>query len=394
LLATSGIIHYGESRARTLQMTRIYLSPPDLRTSERSLVAAAIDGNWVAALGPDVDAFSSELAARCGVAAAAAVSSGTAALHLALLLAGVGPGDAVLAATLTFAASVNPVRYLDGIPAFIDVDASTWTLDPELLEQDLLDRAKTGRLPKAVVAVDLYGQCADYERIEQSCAAYDVTLIEDAAEALGSTAFGRPAGSFGGFGVLSFNGNKIITTGGGGALLSDDAHAIERARFYATQARDPAPHYQHSQIGYNYRLSNLLAALGRGQLETLEQRVDARRAIFTRYEAALGDLPGVAFMPEAPYGRSNRWLTTLTVDPDAFGATREDVRLALEGADIECRPLWKPMHLQPVYADCACVGGAVAEGLFEHGLCLPSGSSLTPSEQNRVVDVVRGTCRV
>ena len=277
-----------------------------------------------------MDAFERELAERCGVAACAALSSGTAAVHLALLLAGVGPGDEVLCSTLTFAASVNPVCYLGGTPVLVDCDAATWNIDPGLLEMELEARAGEGRLPKAVVAVDLYGQCADYGRIEAMCERHGVVLIEDAAEALGATAYGRPAGSYGRFGVLSFNGNKIITTGGGGALVSDDVEGIARARFFATQARDPAPHYQHSQIGFNYRLSNLLAAVGRGQLRTLDQRVEARRANFARYTAGLGDLPGITFMPEAPYGTSIRWLTALTIDPDAFGASREEVRLALE----------------------------------------------------------------
>lgn len=371
-------------------MTRLYLSPPDLGTAERSFVADAFDSNWVAPLGPHVEAFERELAERCGVAACTALSSGTAAVHLALLLGGVGPGDEVVCSTLTFAASVNPVRYLGGVPVFVDADSTTWNLDPDLLESELKTGARQGRLPKAVVAVDLYGQCANYGRIEAMCERYGVPLIEDAAEALGATAFGRPAGSFGRFGVLSFNGNKIITTGGGGALLSHDVKAIARARFFATQARDPAPHYEHSQIGFNYRLSNILAAIGRGQLLTLDRRVRARRANFARYVAGLGGLPGIEFMPEAPYGLSNRWLTTLTIDPEAFGATREDVRLALEAVDIESRPLWKPMHLQPVFAGCRAVGGKVAEGLFNWGLCLPSGSSLTSAEHERVVEIVRG----
>jgi len=374
-------------------MSRLYLSPPDVGAAERALVAEAFDSNWVAPLGPHVEAFERELAERCGVAACGALSSGTAAVHLALLLSGVGPGDEVLCSTLTFAASVNPVRYVGGTPVFIDADRASWNLDPDLLESELEGREKRGRPAKAVVAVDLYGQCADYGRIEELCERHDVVLIEDAAEALGSTAFGRPAGSFGRLGVLSFNGNKIVTTGGGGALLSDDAEAIARARFLSTQARDPAPHYEHTQIGFNYRLSNVLAAIGRGQLQTLDRRVEARRANFARYVAGLGDLPGIEFMPEARYGVSNRWLTTLTIDPDAFGANREDVRLALEADDIESRPLWKPMHLQPVYAGCLVVGGNVAESLFDRGLCLPSGSSLTPAQHERVVAIIRGVHR-
>jgi pyridoxal phosphate-dependent aminotransferase EpsN len=287
-------------------------------------------------------------------------------------------------------ASVNPVRYVGATPVFVDCDAATWTIDPDLLEEVLKQRATTGSLPKALVAVDLYGQCADYGRIETLCEQYDVTLIEDAAEALGSTAYSRPAGSFGDFGILSFNGNKIITTSGGGALVSDDTDAIRRARFLATQANEPeVPHYQHSEIGFNYRMSNICAAIGRGQLATLDERVAIRRGHFDAYVAGLGDLPGVAFMPEAPYGRSNRWLTTLTFDPNAFGATREDVRFALEAQNIESRPIWKPMHLQPLYADAEMIGGGVSEAIFQGGLCLPSGSSLTPTDRARVIDIIR-----
>jgi pyridoxal phosphate-dependent aminotransferase EpsN len=374
-------------------MSRVFLSPPEVGVAERALVAEAFESNWVAPLGPHVDAFERELAERCGTAACAALSSGTAGVHLALLLAGVGPGDWVACSTLTFAASVNPVRYLGADPVLVDCDSATWNMDPDLLQADLEASTRKGELPKAVVAVDLYGQCADLRRIEALCDTYRVTLIEDAAEALGATAYGRPAGSFGRFGVLSFNGNKIITTGGGGALVSDDVEAISRARFYATQARDPAPHYQHSEIGYNYRLSNVLAAIGRGQLRDLDRRVAARRANFDRYMAGLGDLPGISFMPEASYGRSTRWLTTLTIDPDAFGASREDVRLALEAHSIESRPLWKPMHLQPVFAGCRAVGGNVSEHLFDWGLCLPSGSSLTPAQHDRVVEIIRSAHR-
>ena len=374
-------------------MTRVYLSPPDVGVAERTLVAEAFESNWVAPLGPHVDAFEKELAERCGTAACAALSSGTAGVHLALLLAGVGPGDWVACSTLTFAASVNPVRYLGADPVLVDCDSATWNMDPDLLEAELEAAAHGGELPRAVVAVDLYGQCADLERIEAACDRHGVTLIEDAAEALGATAYGRPAGSFGRFGVLSFNGNKIITTAGGGALVSNDVEAIARARFFATQARDPAPHYQHSQIGYNYRLSNVLAAIGRGQLRDLDRRVAARRANFDRYVAGLGDLPGVSLMPEASYGRSTRWLTTLTIDPAAFGATREDVRLALEAQSIESRPLWKPMHLQPVFEGSRVVGGKVSEHLFDWGLCLPSGSSLTPAEHDRVVEIIRSAHR-
>jgi dTDP-4-amino-4,6-dideoxygalactose transaminase len=372
---------------------RIFLSPPHMGTDELRLLEEAFRSNWIAPLGPHVDAFERELAAAVGVAHAAALSSGTAALHLALLLLGVEAGDEVLCSDLTFAASANAVTYVGARPVFVGCDAATWTLDPDLLEEELAAAARRGRLPAAVIAVDLYGQCADYERIGAACEHHGVPLVEDAAEALGASYQGRPAGAFGRFGVFSFNGNKIITTSGGGMLVSDDGEAIARARYLASQARDPAPHFEHSEIGFNYRLSNLLAAVGRGQLRVLEERVRARRRNFARYVELLGGLPGVAFMPEAPYGRCNRWLTCLTIEPALFGATREDVRRALEAEDIESRPVWKPMHLQPVFRDCRVVGGAVGARLFESGLCLPSGSSLADADLERVAGIVRGCCR-
>lgn len=367
---------------------RIYLSPPHVGGLERKFVADAFDSNWIAPLGPHVEAFEAELARECGVSEAVALSSGTAALHLALLLVGVDRGDEVICSTLTFVASANPICYTGARPTFIDCDPNTWTLDPDLLDEFLETRARQGRLPKAVVCVDLYGQCADYERIEMACEQNGVVLIEDAAEALGSAAYGMPAGSFGSFGILSFNGNKIVTTSGGGALTSDDGDAVARARFLASQARDPASHYEHSELGYNYRLSNVLAALGRGQLAVLEELVAARRANFAHYVAGLADLPGVEFMPEAPYGTSNRWLTTLTIDPDVFGATREDVRLELDRYNIESRPIWKPMHMQPIFDTALAIGGQVAEELFERGLCLPSGSALTQADRERIIEIV------
>ena len=373
-------------------MTRIYLSPPHMSGEELTLLQEAFASNWIAPLGPHVDAFERELADRVGVAHACALSSGTGGLHLALLNLGVGAGDEVLTSTLTFSATANAITYVGARPVFIDSDDRSWNLDPALLAQELEDRAKKGQLPKAVVTVDLYGQCADYDPILEACARYDIPVLEDAAEALGATYRGRHAGSLGVMGVFSFNGNKIITTSGGGMLVSDRKDWIDRARFLSTQARDPAPHYEHSTIGYNYRMSNLLAAVGRGQLRALGQRVKARRAVFDRYFSALHDLPGLAFMQEPDYGTGTRWLTCLTVDPEAFGATREQIRLALEAKDIEARPVWKPMHLQPVFKNCRVVGGAVAERLFEKGLCLPSGSSLSPNDQDRVIEIVRG-CR-
>jgi pyridoxal phosphate-dependent aminotransferase EpsN len=324
-----------------------------------------------------------------GARAALALASGTAALHLALQLVGVGPGDEVLVSTLTFAGSVYPICYLGARPAFIDSERASWNMDPDLLAEALAARARQNRLPKAVVVVHLYGQCADLAAIAGLCAHYGVALVEDAAEALGATYGGRSPGSVGRMGIFSFNGNKIITTSGGGMLVSDDAALVARARKLATQAREPAPHYEHHEIGYNYRMSNVLAAIGRGQLAVLAERVAARQRIFADYQVRLGDLPGLSWMPEAPWGTHSRWLTTLTIDPAQFGADAETLRLALEAENIEARPVWKPMHLQPVFAGCACFGGEVAEDLFRRGLCLPSGSSLTGADLARVTAVVR-----
>ena len=356
---------------------------------ERALLLDAFDSNWIAPLGPHVNGFEEEMAQALGVAHAAALSSGTAALHLALLMLGVEPGDKVICSSMTFAASSNAIRYCNADPVFIDCEASSWNMDPALLAEELGSMAAAGDLPKAVMTVDLYGQCCDYDIIEPICEKYGVPLLEDAAESLGATWGEKKAGSFGKMAVLSFNGNKIITTGGGGMLLSDDEAYVKRARHLATQAREPAPHYEHKDIGYNYRLSNLLAALGRGQLRVLTQRVDRRRAINQRYQERLGDVPGVVFMPEAAGGRSNRWLTCLTIDSAIVGVEHETIRLGLEKHDIESRPVWKPMHLQPVYRDCRFVGSGVSDGLFEKGLCLPSGSSMSDEQVDRVAGLVR-----
>lgn len=371
-------------------MTRIYLSPPHMAGPELGLLREAFESNWIAPLGPHVDGFEREFARVVGVGHAAALASGTAGLHLALLLLGVGADDDVLCSDLTFAATAFAVTYVGARPVFVDCDGESWNMDPGLLEETLEARAREGRLPKAVIVVDLYGQSADWDPILAVCERYGVPVIEDAAEALGATYKGRPVGGFGRFGVFSFNGNKIITTSGGGMLVSDDGEAIARARFLASQARDPAPHYEHSTIGFNYRMSNLLAAVGRGQLRVLEERVEAKRRVFSWYEELLGSVPGLEFMPEAEFGRSTRWLTCLTIDPESFGASREDVRRALEAEDIESRPVWKPMHLQPVFSGCEVVGGEVSEKLFEEGLCLPSGSSLEQHDLERIVEVVRG----
>lgn len=368
---------------------RIYLSPPQLSGQENDRLEAVLASNWVAPLGPEVEGFEHDFSEYCGGLHALALSSGTAALHLALQLAGVGPGDEVLVSTLTFVASVSPVNYLGASPAFIDSETTSWNMDPALLSEALELRARKGRLPRAVVVVHLYGQSANLEPIIDACARHGVPLIEDAAECLGATYQGRIPGTLGRAGIFSFNGNKIITTSGGGMLVSPDEALIQHARKLATQAREKAPHYEHVELGYNYRLSNVLAAIGRAQFRTLEERVLARRRNFAFYRAALGNLPGLRFMPEAPWGRHTRWLTTLTIDPGLFGADRETVRLALEAEDIESRPLWKPMHLQPVFRSAPTVGGAVAERLFANGLCLPSGSGLTESQLSRVTEVVR-----
>ena len=369
-------------------MSRIYLSPPHVFGDERALVADAIDSNWIAPLGPHVEAFEAEFSAVTRVPHAVSLSSGTAGLHLAMRLLDVQPGDEVICSSLTFSASANPITYERATPVFVDCDG-TWTLDPNLLEDALKAATGRGAAVKAVIAVDLYGQCADYEAICAICDRFGVPLVEDAAEALGTMYRGRPAGGFGRVGVFSFNGNKIITTSGGGMLVSHDKHLTDRARFLATQARDAAPHYEHSAVGFNYRLSNILAAVGRAQLRTLPERVQTRRAIFERYFAALGEVPGIEFMPEAPYGISNRWLTCITIAPERCGRTREDVRIALEAENIESRPLWKPMHRQPVFAGCRMYGGRLSEHLFERGLCLPSGSSLTVADQHRIIAIVR-----
>ncbi|WP_375765472.1 aminotransferase class I/II-fold pyridoxal phosphate-dependent enzyme [Archangium gephyra] len=368
---------------------RIYLSSPHLGPYERGYVDEAFASNWIAPLGPHVDAFQAEFSRCTGAPHALALSSGTAALHLALQLVGVSPGDEVLVSTLTFSATVNPIRYLGATPVFIDSERTSWNMDPSLLSEELEARARSGRLPRAVVVVHLYGQSADMDPILAACERYGVPVVEDAAEALGSTYKGRVPGTLGRAGIYSFNGNKIITTSGGGMLVSPDEALVQHALKLATQARDPAPHYQHSEIGYNYRLSNVLAAIGRGQLRVLEDRVAARRRNYELYASALAEMPGLSFMPEAPWGRHTRWLTALTIDPAHFGADREVVRLALERENIEARPVWKPMHLQPVFASFARRGGGVAEELFRNGLCLPSGSNLTTNDLGRVVEVVR-----
>ena len=355
------------------------------------MLVEAFDSNWIAPLGPHVDAFEREFADEVGVPTAAALSSGTAGLHLALLMLGVGPGDEVVVPTLTFVATANVVKYVGADPIFVDSDTTTWNLDPERLEALLRARAERGALPAALIGVDLYGQCADWQAIEEICGRYDVPIVEDAAEALGATYAGRAAGSFGTMGVFSFNGNKIITTSGGGMLVSNDPTYTEQARRLATQARDPAPHYQHSVLGFNYRMSNLLAAVGRAQLRSLPTKVARRRAVNSAYRDQLAEAAGIAFMPNAPQGEPTNWLTVVTIDEQRFGASPTQIREHLESLDIEARPAWKPMHLQPYYADCEVVGGEVAEHVFATGLCLPSGSAMSDADIERVVRGVLDT---
>ena len=383
----------------TILPTRIFLSPPHLGGEELPLIQEALASNYIAPLGPMVDAFEREFSTYVKISGALAVSSGTAALHLALRVLGVGPGDEVLASTLTFIGSVNPIRYQGATPVFIDSDRSTWNMDPDLLAEALQQSAALGALPKAVIPTDLYGQCSDYDRIMEICGSYGVPVVLDAAEALGAryyTSGGQReihAGVGAKAAIFSFNGNKILSTSGGGMLVSEDQDLIAQARFLSQQARDPAPHYEHSQIGYNYRLSNILAAIGRGELRVLDERIRKKREIFEYYHWALADLPGLEFMPEAPYGQCTRWLTAVLVTPHSFGADRETLRLALETENIESRPVWKPMHLQPVFQGCRVFGGDVSADLFHRGLCLPSGTAMTEEDLARVVRVIRKTAR-
>lgn len=365
-------------------MSRLYLSPPHLSGAELEQVQEAFASNWVAPLGPKVEAFERAFSETCGLAHCAATCSGTAAMHLALRLLGVGPGDLVLASSLTFVASVGPAVQLGAEPAFVDSDRATWNMDPDLLAEALAEFTSQGRRVKAVIPTDLYGQCADYDRLLAVCEAYDVPLVADAAEAVGATYKGRHAGSGARAAIYSFNGNKIITTGGGGMLASDDEALVREARRLSQQARDPGPHYEHSTLGYNYRLSNVLAAIGLGQLGVLPERVARRRAVFEEYRDILGQTPGLTFVPEAAYGRSNRWLSVVLVDREVFGAGPEELRQALEARDIEARPVWKPLHLQPVFAGTRVFGGAVSADLFARGLCLPSGSAMTRADVERV----------
>ena len=355
---------------------------------ELKYVLEAFETNWVAPAGPHIEAFEKELGLYNGIEHCAVLSSGTAAIHLALIILGVEQGDEVLCSSFTFSGSCNPIRYVGGTPVFIDSEADTWNMDPDLLDEGISDRIKkTGRKPKAIIAVHLYGMPAKIERIMEVARKYDIPVIEDAAEAIGSTYKDQYVGTFGDIGIFSFNGNKIITTSGGGALVSGNLEWVKQARFLATQARDPAPHYQHSSIGYNYRMSNVLAGIGRGQLKVLKERVDQRRANFNFYKKEWEGISSISFQDELPGIRSNRWLTTIQVNHPKI--SREDIRLALEKENIESRPLWKPMHLQPVFAGCPAYTNGVSEQLFSHGLCLPSGSNLLKQDLERVVAIVK-----
>jgi len=372
---------------------RIYLSPPHMTGREMDFIRDVFESNWIAPLGPHVDAFEQEMAAYIGVKSALALSSGTAAIHLGLKLLGVGPGDTVFCSSLTFSASVNPVMYVGASPVFIDSDPQTWNMCPEALKFAFEAAERESKLPKAVIVVDLYGQSADYDPIIDICDHYGVPVLSDATEALGATYKNKKCGSLGKLATLSFNGNKIITTSGGGMLISDDEEMITKARFWATQARDPAPWYQHSEVGYNYRLSNILAAVGRPQLQEIEARVQKRRQIFERYKEALGQIQGVGFMPEAPYGRANRWLTVMTLDPGITGLKPMDVINTLEEHNIESRPVWKPMHLQPVFEKYPFFTSEkdkpFGETAFETGLCLPSGTSLSEKAQLQIIEIIK-----
>ena len=377
---------------------RIFLSPPHLGRHEINYVHKAIEDNWVAPVGPNLAGFEADICAAVGVPFCVALTSGTAALHLGLLLLGVGPGDEVLCPSFTFVATANPILYCGATPVFVDSEPDTWNLCPVRLREAIEDRIKRSKKPRVLLLVHLYGMPAKVPEILAMAAEFGIPVLEDAAEALGACFNGQPLGSFGRVGVFSFNGNKILTTSGGGALVTHDRALAERARFLATQAKDDAPHYQHSEVGYNYRLSNLLAGIGRGQMELLADRVKRRREIFRWYQEHLAGLPNLEVAPdtEAPGSLANRWLTTVLLGPadppddgSAFAVTPEILRWALEAHNIESRPLWKPLHLQPLFAGAPMYGGAVCADLFARGLCLPSGTALTEADLCRVAEALR-----
>ncbi|GAB2775416.1 pyridoxal phosphate-dependent aminotransferase EpsN [Hymenobacter luteus] len=375
---------------RSQDYDRLYLSPPHLGRHELNYLHKAIEDNWVAPAGPNLDGFERDICEFTGARHCVALTSGTAAIHLGLRLLDVGPGDEVLCPSFTFVATANPILYLGATPVFIDSEAETWNICPERLREALEERQRQGRRPKALILVHLYGMPARLREIRAVAAEFGVPLLEDAAEALGARYEGQPLGTFGDVGVFSFNGNKILTTSGGGALVTNNPDWARKARFWATQAKDDAPYYQHSELGYNYRLSNLLAGIGRGQMELLEDRVKKRREIFAWYQKHLAGVPGLRFGPTEPTGgRSNRWLTTILLNPTETTVTPEQLRRHLETHNIESRPLWKPLHLQPLFAATPCFGGKVCERLFTHGLCLPSGSAMTEADLRRVAEAIR-----
>lgn len=399
-----------DSNFKTLhsKLKRIFLSPPHMGGEELKFVHDAFESNYIAPIGPMVDAFEQEFSEYVGIKHCVALSSGTAAMHLALRFLGIKPGEEVIASTLTFIGSVSPIIFQGASPVFIDADRFTWNMDPNLLHDELKSCALKGKLPKAVIPTDLYGQCADYDQIQEICEYYNIPVIIDAAESLGANYKNRSAGAACRASIFSFNGNKIITTSGGGMLASEDKELIDHARKLSQQAREPLPHYEHTEIGYNYRMSNILAAIGRGQLKVLNERITRKREIFNNYHNALGNISGIEFMPEAPYGSPNRWLTVILITPEHFGSDREEVRLALERENIEARPVWKPMHMQPVFQvegykvqgkklkagknrkryKARVVAGDVAEDLFARGLCLPSGTAMTDKDLDRVIETI------
>ncbi len=368
---------------------KIWLSPPHMSGNEQKYIQLAFDENYIAPAGSNLVAFENELGKYFGIPHVAMLTSGTSAIHMALIVLGIKAGDEVIAPSFTFAACVNPIVYQGATPIFVDSDLDSWNMNPELLEQAIKDRIKLGKKPKAIIIVHLYGMPAKMKPIRKIADNYNIPIIEDAAEALGSEYQDQRCGTLGDLSIISFNGNKIITTSGGGALISKNREYIVEAKFLATQAKDPGPHYQHSKIGYNYRMSNIVAGIGRGQLEVIDARVKQRRANHDFYFTSLGKTKGISFLRERPGVFSNFWLTTIVIDPEQTnGVTREHIRLALEGNDIESRPLWKPMHMQPIFADYPVYIDGTSESLFENGLCLPSGSNLTDEQKNRVVDTI------
>ncbi len=366
---------------------KIWLSSPHMGGNELKYIEEAFDTNWISPLGPNVNALEHDIENYTNCGYAAVLNSGTSAIHLALILSGITQGDEVLCASFTFSASINPIIYQKAIPVFVDSEEETWNVCPDLLKKTIEDRISKGTKPKALILVHLYGMPAKMDEITSICKAYDIILIEDAAEALGSTYKGKMLGTFGKFGILSFNGNKIITTSGGGALMSSNESLIKKARFLSTQARDKAPHYQHSEIGYNYRMSNICAGIGRGQFEVLDERIKKKRNIYDYYKQELSEIKNIKFLEEPKDLFSNRWLTTIIIDDEKI--QREAIRLALEEDNIESRPLWKPMHLQPVFQSYPAYLNKVSEDLFDKGLCLPSDSKMNENDLNRVIQIVK-----